>query len=80
MTKRKAHSQAKLYLANADTFGIVPELAFLMATQPMWDTISDGVKSLNRGHLIGRPDFPIEQVIDNLRALQELLDLRYGNA
>ena len=65
--------------ANAEEFGIKPELAWLMEAQPLWDEIKHACVTLNRGadaDMIASLDVPTERLRSELLTLTSMLEKR----
>lgn len=77
--KRKGALRAKLFANNAEAFGVVPELVFLMESKGLWQQIETQVKLVSKEFNLETPlNFPIDQLIENLEALKLLVEARRG--
>lgn len=76
---RKKQTRLKLFLNNAQAFGVVPELVFLMESRNLWERIETSIKSVSKDFNLDTVlDFPIDQLIENLEALKSIVETRRG--
>lgn len=77
MTRTTKARTLEFFKTNADAFGVVPELIFLMDSVGYWKRVEESIKLINRGLTIDTAlDFPIDRLIENLQSLKKLLEER----
>ena len=57
----------------AELFGVSPELYWLMKTKTAWDQLVNAARESNRGVVVGKPAYPIEELRAALATLEAIL-------